>query len=102
MKKLMAATISGGTCRSTFKRYRRDPILSKLLIGGKTGSINDNRDELRYEWFVGFGEERAGTKKLALAVLVVHDELRREKAQEFARRAMRRYFRGAPSGLQKG
>jgi cell division protein FtsI/penicillin-binding protein 2 len=93
MQELMSATISRGTCSGTFKGYRRDRILSKLSIGGKTGSISDISDELHYDWFVGFCAEKAGTKKLALAVLVVHDELLREKAQEFARRAMRCYFR---------
>jgi len=97
MKKLMAATISCGTCSSTFRGCRRDPILSKLFIGGKTGSINNKSNKLRYDWFVGFCSEKFGTKKLALAVVVVHDELLRERAQEFARRAMRYYFRKSHS-----
>ena len=93
MKELMAATISRGTCSAAFRGYRRDPILSKLLIGGKTGSINNRSDALRYDWFVGFCAEKEGTRKLAIAVLVVHDRLLREKAPEFARRAMRYYFK---------
>jgi peptidoglycan glycosyltransferase len=93
MRKLMAATISTGTCSRTFRGYRRDPILSKLSIGAKTGSINNKSDELRYDWFVGYCAEKAGTRKLALSVLVVHGKLLREKAQQFARRAMRYYFR---------
>jgi peptidoglycan glycosyltransferase len=93
MKELMAATITRGTCRSTFRGHRRDPILSKLSIGGKTGSINNKTDELHYDWFVGFCAEKAGTRKLALAVLVVHDRLLREKSHKFARRAMSYYFR---------
>jgi len=96
MKALMAATISCGTCRRTFRGYRRDPVLSKLLIGGKTGSINNKTDELHYDWFVGFCAEMKGTRKLALAVLVVHDKLLRARAQEFARLAMRYYFKKSP------
>jgi len=95
MKALMAATISYGTCRRTFRGYRRDAVLSKLLIGGKTGSINNKTDELHYDWFVGFCVEKQGTRKLALAVLVVHDKLLRAKAQEFARLAMRYYFKAS-------
>ncbi len=98
MQELMSETISRGTCSGTFRGYRRDPILSGLFIGGKTGSINNVSDELRYDWFVGFCSEKAGSEKLALAVLVVHDELRRRTAQEYARRAMRHYFRESPSG----
>ena len=93
MKELMAATITRGTCRTTFKRHRRDPVLSKLSIGGKTGSINNKTDELHYDWFVGFCEEKVGTQKLALAVLVVHDTLLREKSHKFAHHAMRYYFK---------
>jgi len=94
MKQLMAATISQGTCSSTFRGYRRDPILSRLLIGGKTGSINSKRHEFRrYDWFVGFCEEEDGTNSLAVAVLVVHDRFLREQARHFAHRAMRHYFR---------
>lgn len=96
MKALMAATISYGTCSRAFRGYRRDPVLSKLLIGGKTGSINNKTDELHYDWFVGFCAERMGSKKLALAVLVVHDKLLRARAPEFARLAMRYYFQRSP------
>jgi peptidoglycan glycosyltransferase len=93
MKKLMAATISRGTCSSTFRRFRRDPVLSKLSIGGKTGSINNKSDQLRYDWFVGFCAEKGDARKIALAVLVVHDKLIRERAPELARRAIRYYFK---------
>lgn len=96
MKALMAATISYGTCSRAFRGYRRDPVLSKLLIGGKTGSINNKTDELHYDWFVGFCAEKKGTRKLALAVLVVHDKLLRARAPEFARLAMRYYFKSSP------
>jgi cell division protein FtsI/penicillin-binding protein 2 len=92
LKALMAATISCGTCRRLFRGYRRDPILSKLVIGGKTGSINNRCDELHYDWFVGFCEQKTGNRKLALAAVVVHDKLLRKKAPAFARLAMRYYF----------
>ena len=92
MKELMSATISYGTSRRTFRGYRRDRVLSKLLIGGKTGSIKNRSDKLLYDWFVGFGVEKGGTKKLALAVLVVHGKLLRARAQEYARLALRYYF----------
>ncbi|MBW1937826.1 MAG: PbpA [Deltaproteobacteria bacterium] len=36
---LMEATIKSGTCRKAFRGYRKDQILSKLNIGGKSGSI---------------------------------------------------------------
>ena len=92
MKELMRATISYGTSRRAFRGYRQDRVLSKLDIGGKTGSIKNEDDRFFYDWFVGFGEQKSGDKKLALAVLVVHGELLRARAQEYARLALRYYF----------
>jgi peptidoglycan glycosyltransferase len=98
MKKLMEATISRGTSRRAFRGYRRDRVLSKLSLGGKTGSIKNESDELFYDWFVGFGADKNGGRQLALAVLVVHDNLVRTRAQEFARLALRHYFEQPSSG----
>lgn len=92
MKELMGATISYGTGRRAFRGYRRDRVLSKLFLGGKTGSIKNDTDQFFYDWFVGFGEQRKGEKKLALAVLVVHGELLRARAHEYARLAFKYYF----------
>ncbi len=92
MKELMRATVSYGTGRRAFRGHRRDRVLSKLDIGGKTGSIKNDTDRLFYDWFVGFGERKQGDKKLALAVLVVHGKLLRARAQEYARLAFRYYF----------
>jgi peptidoglycan glycosyltransferase len=98
MKKLMEATISRGTSRRAFRGYRRDRVLSKLSLGGKTGSIKNKSGELFYDWFVGFGADKNGGRQLALAVLVVHDNLVRTRAQEFARLALRRYFEQPSAG----
>jgi membrane peptidoglycan carboxypeptidase len=92
MMTLMAATISRGTSRRAFKGYRSDRVLSKLSLGGKTGSIKNDTDEWLYDWFVGFAAEKAGTRKLAVAILIIHDELLRTRAQEYARLALRYYF----------
>ena len=92
MMTLMAATISRGTSRRAFKGYRRDRVLSKLALGGKTGSIKNDTDKWLYDWFVGYGAEKTGNRKLALAVLVVHGELLRARAHEYARLALKYYF----------
>jgi membrane peptidoglycan carboxypeptidase len=96
LKKLMTETVYRGTSRRTFRGHRRDRVLSKLLLGGKTGSIKNKTDTLLYDWFVGFGEEKKGTRKLAIAVLVVHDKLLRARAQEYARIALKEYFKHPP------
>jgi membrane carboxypeptidase/penicillin-binding protein len=52
----MRTTIDKGTCRKAFRGYQRDRVLSKLAIGGKTGSINNKTNDIRFDWFVGFAQ----------------------------------------------
>ena len=92
LKKLMNATISGGTARSAFRSTRRDDILSRLDIGGKTGSINNNPLHIKYDWFAGFAEETDGGKKLAVAAFVAHKEYIGTRAASYAKLAFQEYF----------
>ena len=93
LNQLMAATIRSGTCRKAFRGYRKDKILSKLNIGGKTGSIDNKSHDARYDWFVGFAEEKNGPRKIALSVIVVHEKYIGLRASYYARIAMKKYFR---------
>jgi cell division protein FtsI/penicillin-binding protein 2 len=93
LNQLMSATIRSGTCRKTFRGYRKDKILSKLNIGGKTGSIDNKSHDARYDWFVGFAEEKDGPKKIALSVIVAHEKYIGLRASYYARIAMKDYFR---------
>ena len=74
LKKLMQETVRTGTASKSFARIKKDTVLSRLDIGGKTGSINNNAKRLKYDWFVGFAEEKTGARKIALSVLVVHQD----------------------------
>ena len=90
---LMEATVRSGTAKKAFRGYRKDKILSRLTIGGKTGSI-DNRDHnARFDWFVGFAQEKAGTEKIVVSVLVAHEKFIGTRASRYARLAMKHYFR---------
>jgi cell division protein FtsI/penicillin-binding protein 2 len=92
LNQLMAATICSGTCKKAFRGYRKDNILSKLNIGGKTGSIDNKSHDARYDWFVGFAEEKDGPKKIALSVIVAHEKYIGLRASYYARIAMKKYF----------
>jgi peptidoglycan glycosyltransferase len=92
LNQLMAATIRSGTCKKAFRGYRKDNILSKLNIGGKTGSIDNKSHDARYDWFVGFAEEKDGPKKIALSVIVAHEKYIGLRASYYARIAMKKYF----------
>lgn len=90
---LMKSTVRSGTSRKAFRGYGRDRILSKLTIGGKTGSINNKKNyDIRFDWFVGFAEEKEADGKLAIAVVVAHEKYIGKRASYYARIAIKKYF----------
>lgn len=99
LKQLMAETVRTGTARNAFRGYKKDPILSKLDIGGKTGSIDNDTHELRYDWFVGYGQNPANGSQIAVAVLVAHEKYIGTRAGTYARLTIRQFFR-KQSGLE--
>lgn len=90
---LMQRTVRSGTCRKAFRGYRRDRTLSKLRLGGKTGSINNKARDARIDWFVGFAEQKDGSGALALSVVVAHEKYIGTRASEYARMAIMYYFK---------
>jgi len=92
LRQMMEETIDSGTGRKAFRRYRQDKVLSRLQIGGKTGSIDNATHEVRYDWFVGFARERQGGEEMVVAVVVGHEKYIGIRAAEYARMAMSRYF----------
>lgn len=89
MKQLMVTTIKKGTARKMFRGYSRDKVLSRLHLGGKTGSINNDP---RYDWFVGFAREKGGSRSLVVSAVVAHHKLIGTRAGQYARMAMTLYF----------
>jgi cell division protein FtsI/penicillin-binding protein 2 len=93
LDELMKATIRSGTVRSVFRKYRKDKIISRLEIGGKTGTINNRTDDVKYEWFVGYAQDKAGDGKLILSVLVAHEKYIGIRAAQYAIMAFKKYFK---------
>ena len=92
INRLMQATVRSGTSRKAFRGQRKDRVLSKLIIGGKTGSINNKSQDARFDWFVGFAKEKDGSKKLAISILVAHEKYIGTRASRYAQMAIKRYF----------
>ncbi|MFH1139887.1 MAG: penicillin-binding transpeptidase domain-containing protein [Pseudomonadota bacterium] len=93
LTKLMEATVIEGTGQKRFKDLQRHPVLSKLDIGGKSGSI-DNDEGRRVDWFVCFAKEKEGSgQSIALAAVVVHGEQMGLRSQEIIREAIIHYFK---------
>ncbi|MEJ2641797.1 MAG: penicillin-binding transpeptidase domain-containing protein [Desulfosarcinaceae bacterium] len=92
LRRLMETTVRSGTGRKVFRRRRRDKVLSKLVIGGKTGTIYNRAHDARFDWFAGYAREKKGSASLVVAVVVAHEEFIGRRAGEYARLAFRHYF----------
>lgn len=93
LKSLMASTIKSGTAKKAFRGLKRDPILSQLNIGGKTGSISNKKRDVKYDWFVGYAEEKNGSKQMAISIVVGHEKYLGTRACKYARMAIKEYFK---------
>jgi penicillin-binding protein A len=93
IRHLMEATISSGTSRRAFQGYTKDQTLSRLQIGGKTGSIDNKSRDARIDWFVGFAEEKNGREKMVISVVVAHQEYIGVRAGTYARMGIMYHFK---------
>jgi len=98
---LMETTISSGTCKKTFRGFENDRILSRLNIGGKSGSIYNTSHDARYDWFVGFAEEKDGPAKIVISAVVTHEKYIGTRASQYARMAIKQYFSNYFANNQK-
>ena len=101
VSELMKATVKSGTARREFRKHRRDKVLSKLEIGGKTGSINNENNEARFDWFVGYAVDRDSGSQFAVAVVVSHEKFIGTRASTYARLAIREYYKNYFAKAQK-
>jgi peptidoglycan glycosyltransferase len=94
---LMEATVTEGTCTHTLLRELGRSALDVVEVGGKTGSISGGDGDwgngrIKYDWFVGYALEKAGGRRLALAVFQEHGEYLGRKSPQVAAQAIRKYF----------
>ena len=90
---MMKKTIATGTASKSFRGFSKDSILSKLNLGGKTGSIYKKNNIIKYDWFTGFAREKNGKKQLAVSILVGHQKYIGTRASEYARMIFKKYFK---------
>ncbi len=93
MVKLMQQTISKGTAKKTFRGTSRDKVLSKLIIGGKTGSLYDKKHIVKYDWFTGFGKDKKTEKTIALSIVVGHRKYIGTRAPAYAKMILKQHFK---------
>ncbi|MCD4719946.1 MAG: PbpA, partial [Desulfobacula sp.] len=93
MMQLMERTISKGTARKSFRGASRDKVLSKIVIGGKTGSLYNKKHTIKYDWFTGFGKEKKTNKKIVLSIVVGHRKYIGTRATTYAKMILKQYFK---------
>jgi peptidoglycan glycosyltransferase len=93
MIKLMQRTISKGTAKKSFRGASRDKVLSKLIIGGKTGSLYNREHIVKYDWFTGFAKDKKTKKTIALSVVVGHRKYIGTRATSYAKMILKQYFK---------
>jgi penicillin-binding protein A len=93
MQQLMEATIRYGTCRRSFCRRNQYRHLRPLTFGGKTGTINDQEDRVKYDWFVGYAKAPNPEDNLVMSVLMLHGERLGQRANLIAFQLMNDFFR---------
>lgn len=75
LRAAMIRSVTNGTARkhiSTKNMARKN--FNALNIGGKTGSLDGNDPNGRYEWFMGFAQSKDDPKKAIVVVIMqVHD-----------------------------
>jgi beta-lactamase class D len=87
---MMRETVTSGTSHASFKTLLRNKKFKGVEIGGKTGSLHGKNPEGKCDWFVGYAI--SNQKKIALAVITVHENLWRVKSSYLARMAIEKYF----------
>jgi penicillin-binding protein A len=92
LKEMMTGTITSGTCMKTFRGRQKDQVLSRLDIGGKTGSIDNAAHDARLDWFVGYAQEKSGENPIVVSVVVAHEKYIGVRASQYARMIFTQYF----------
>lgn len=94
MAMIMEHTITRGTAKREYRDYNHHPVLSKLFIGAKTGSLSGTQPAGKYDWFVGFAQSSANPKKkIVFASMIVNRKYWKVKSAHIAREAIIEHFK---------
>jgi cell division protein FtsI/penicillin-binding protein 2 len=94
LRQMMIRTVVDGTAHKGFRHIYRDRILSKLDIGGKTGSLTGKHPKGWTEWFVGYAS--SAEQKIAIGVVLVSEDKWRIRPSELSKEIFRYYFSPRP------
>ncbi len=92
MRILMEETVTDGTCKKAFRSVRRQDVFKDLVLGAKTGTINDQLGEHRCEWLAAFALPGNDDPGLAVAILTVHGDKLGSRPKDLAKRIFSHQF----------
>jgi cell division protein FtsI/penicillin-binding protein 2 len=89
---LMEDTVLRGTCRTAFRTLRRKKIFRDIDLGAKTGTINDDLDQYKYDWLTAYALPKNGDRGISITVLAVHGNKLGIRAKDLARLIINYHF----------
>jgi cell division protein FtsI/penicillin-binding protein 2 len=92
LKVLMQDTVRYGTSRTAFRKLRRKKRFKNFDLGAKTGTINDHKDQFKYDWVTAFAISPDGAGSICISVLGVHGKILGTRSTEMARAIIDYYF----------
>ena len=92
MKILMRETVISGTSRKAFRRLRRDKRYKHLELGAKTGTINDELDQYKYDWITAYALPGNRDGAICITILAVHGKMLGIRASELAGNIIKHHF----------
>jgi cell division protein FtsI/penicillin-binding protein 2 len=92
LKILMQDAVGYGTGRTAFRKLRRKRRFKNFELGAKTGTINDRRDQFKYDWVTAFASSPDGAGSICISVLGVHGKILGTRSTEMTRAIVDYYF----------
>jgi hypothetical protein len=66
--------------------------LKNLILGAKTGTINDVQDRFKYDWITAYALNPDSAEAICISVVGVHGEKLGVRSTEFARAIIDFYY----------
>jgi len=92
IKVMMQDAVRYGTSRTAFRKLRRKKRFKNYDLGAKTGTINDRRDQFKYDWVTAFAVSPNGAGSICVSVLGVHGKILGTRSTEMTRAIVDYYF----------
>jgi len=92
LKTLMMDTVAKGTCRKAFRPLKRKKAFRNIDLGAKTGTINDQLDQYKYDWLTAYALPKEGDRGICIAVLAIHGKILGIRAKDLARHIINYHF----------